>query len=399
MCATRRPWMRLSALFLFLPLLSALLYACAGGASSGDPPIPVARFEGGKLYKVGAVSVLQLRGSHYEMGRQYGMLLKADLNNAYSLLISTLIPSFSYDRMKQIAYNVYDRSPQQQKDIITGMAETSGLGLEKQIILNALEWIPKIDHFVPHCSGFGVWGDYTKDGKLIFGRNNDDDLTTYGPFGAYVVVAVFNPTDSGIPVANVNYAGVVYTATAINRAGVFMELNSGNWQGYDVSRPLLIATLFSFLESYSTQAQMNTAFQTVSADISSIVNVADPTIAYSFEIPLSGVVRRQPDDTGMIAATNHFVDPSWGMAPPGPDSANAWTALRRNNLLAFARANKGALDVEKVKQAMATPITEGGVLDSGTIYQVIVVPADETMLLRTPNHFDWQVIDLKSFFY
>jgi hypothetical protein len=333
------------------------------------------------------------------MGRQYGMLLKDTLNSAYNLLIATCGSSFTHDRMKQIGYNVYNRYPRQYQDVIKGMAETSGLGLDNQIILNALEWIPKINGVVPYCSGFGVWGPYTTDGSMIFGRNNDDDLDTYGNFGAYVVVAVFNPTDSGLPVALINYAGVVYAATAINSAGIFMELNSGNVPGYYIDRPLLLVTMFSFLENYSTQDEINAAFQAVQADLSSIVNVADPTIAYSFECPLYGVLRRPPDDNGLLAATNHYIDPSWGLPPPTPDSAYAWTSLRRNNLLAFAQANKGSLNVDKVEQVMATPIANGGVLDAGTIYQVVVVPTSLTIWLRTPNHFDWQKIDLSRVFY
>ena len=280
LAAAHRPAVRPLRTLLLVPLLG-LLCACGGGtsSSSGDPSLVlIAQFEGGALYKAGPVSVLQLQGTHHEMGRQYGMLLSDDLNTAYNLLIATCSPSFTYDRMKQIAYNVYNRYPQQYQDVVNGMAETSGLTLDQQVILNALEWIPKIDAFVPHCSGLGVWGPYTTDGSMIFGRNNDDDFDTYTNFGQYVVVAVFNPTDSGMPVASINYAGVIYAATGINRAGIFMELNSGTQQPpfYYVNRPLLLSTMFSFLESYSTQDQMNTAFQTVQADISSIVNVADP---------------------------------------------------------------------------------------------------------------------------
>jgi hypothetical protein len=178
-----------------------------------------------------------------------------------------------------------------------------------------------------------------------------------------------------------------------------MELNSGNVPGYYIDRPLLLVTMFSFLENYSTQDEINAAFQAVQADLSSIVNVADPTIAYSFECPLYGVLRRPPDDNGLLAATNHYIDPSWGLPPPTPDSAYAWTSLRRNNLLAFAQANKGSLNVDKVEQVMATPIANGGVLDAGTIYQVVVVPTSLTIWLRTPNHFDWQKIDLSRVFY
>lgn len=67
--------------------------------------------------------------------------------------------------------------------------------------------------------------------------------------------------------------------------------------------------------------------------------------------------------------------------------------------MAFAQANKGSLNVDMIKQVIATPIMDGGVLDVGTIYQVVAVPKDLTIWLRTPNHFDWQKIDLNSVFY
>jgi hypothetical protein len=97
--------------------------------------------------------------------------------------------SYTCDRLKQLADSIYAVYPQKYKDIILGMAKTSELGIEKQIVLNALEFFPKIDNFVPHCSGIGVWGDYTSGGPLIFGRNNDDD-TLYKAFGGYTVVAI-----------------------------------------------------------------------------------------------------------------------------------------------------------------------------------------------------------------
>jgi hypothetical protein len=358
----------------------------------------IAEFEGGRLYMAGPVWVLQLHGTHYQMGRQYGMLLKNQLNEAYDITIATFSPYFTYERMRQIADNVYARYPQKYKDIIIGMAETSGLGLEKQIVLNAMEWFPKINAFVPHCTGVGVWGDYTSDRRLIFGRNNDD-AALYRNFGSYVVVAVFNPTDSGMPVAVINYAGVVYAPTGINRAGIFMEVNSGNWQGYFINQPLLVLTMFTFLQDYSTQEDMDAAFQAVLPDLVSIVNVADSATAYSFECWTTTVKRRSPDKNGLLVATNHFVDPSWGLPPPQPDSANGWTAKRRDNLLTWAEVHKGRLNVDKVKEVLDTPITEGGAFQAATIYQVVAVPADLTIWLRAPEHFEWQKIDLNGFFY
>jgi hypothetical protein len=380
-------------------LFLAALCSCSGTSSRGDEEALVAEFEGGRLYRVGAVPVVQLHGTHYQMGRQYGMLLREDLNAAYRMTIDTFSPYLTYERMKQVAENVYGRYPQRYKDIIIGMSETSGLGLERQLVLNAMELLTKINTAVPHCSGFGVWGDFTRDGNLIFGRNNDD-AALFRNFSRYVVVAVFNAVDSGIPVAIVNYAGVIYAPTAMNRAGIFMELNSGNPLGYAADNPLIVTEMFSLLESCSTQEEVEAAFRTVSTDLSSIVNVADPTIAYSFEYPMTAVKRRPPDEDGLLASTNHFVDPSWGMPAPQPDSANGWSVKRRDNLLTFARANKGTLDLEKMKYVLDTQTAEGGVFEEkGTIFQVIAFPKEATLWLRVPTYLEWQKINLARMFY
>ena len=382
-----------------LLLLLLFVCSCAGGNGNSSELTFISEFEGGKLYKAGAVSVLELHGTHYQMGRQYGMLLKNDLAALYDLAVATFIDlGFTHNRLKQIADSIYTVYPQTYKDIIIGMAETSGLGIEKQIVLNAIEWFPKIDAFVPHCSGIAVWGDYTAGGPLVFGRNNDD-AKLYRKFGGYTIVAVFNPTDLGMPVAVINYAGAIYAPSGMNRNGIFLELNSGNWEGYYIDRPSIFLTLFSFLQTYSTQEELNVAFQSVSANLSSIVNVADRNIAYSFECSTSSVKRRYPDADGLMVATNHFVDPSWGISPPVPDEDNAWTAKRRTNLLNLATANKGFFNVEKMMQVLDTTIPEGGATQpTETIYQIIAVPNDLTLCLKAPENFNWQRVDLRTLF-
>ncbi len=376
-----------------------LLCSCSGGNEPFANLTPVSEFEGGRLYKAGPVSVLQLHGSHYQMGRQYGMLMRNELATLYTLVVAKFLDKgFTYDRLQQIADSIYAVYPEKYRDIIVGMAETSGLGIEKQVLLNAMEWFPKINAFVPHCSGIAVWGEYTADGSLIFGRNNDD-AEFYKTFGGYTVVAVFNPTDSGMPVAIVNYAGAIYAPSGMNSKGIFLELNSGNWEGYYPDRPSIFLTLFSFLETYSTQEQLNTAFQSVSANLSSIVNVADRNVAYSFECSTSAVVRRAPDAAGLLVATNHFVDPSWGIPPPVPDEENAWTARRRANLLNLAAANKGSFTVRKMMQVLDTTLPEGGATQpTETIYQIIAVPRNLTLWLKAPGNFDWQRVDLRELF-
>ncbi len=61
------------------------MYSC-GGTDSTDLEF-ISEWEDGCLYKAGPVSILRLNGTHYQMGRQYGMLLKDDLQRLYDSMI------------------------------------------------------------------------------------------------------------------------------------------------------------------------------------------------------------------------------------------------------------------------------------------------------------------------
>ncbi len=389
----------LSGILLVILVVVTACTPSAGIGDSGKDLKFIAEFEGGKLYKAGEVSVLELKGNYRQMGRQYGQLLKTELNELYDISANGEYiqkQKFTYEKMKQIGEFLFAFYPQRYKEILYGMAETSGLGLDKQLILNAIEWHPKLGAGAHKCSGIGVWGDYTKDGGLIFGRNNDD-TAFFKEFGKYMVVAIFKANDSSINTAIINYAGVIYAANGMNSKGIFLELNSGNGMGFHAERVSIFVTLMSFLQDYPSLKEMSAAFQSIRANLSSIVNVADRDIAYSFECPTDNASRREPDKAGLIAATNHFVDPCWNIAELPDNASTAYTVTRRNNLLALADKYKGQFDVQKMQQVLDMTIEKGGATDSaGTIYQIIAVPRDLTMWLKAPGNFDWQKVDISK---
>lgn len=139
------------------------------------------------------------------------------------------------------------------------------------------------------------------------------------------------------------------------------------------------------------------------ANLSSIVNVADENGSLSYECYTDGRVKgRVPDEAGLIAATNHFVDPTWGpIAPP-----DATTIARRDNLLARARESKGGIDAARMMRIFDMALLDkdgnvdpqGGATVDGTIYQVAAVPRDRTIYVKAPGVFDWQKIELRALF-
>ncbi|MDA8078537.1 MAG: C45 family autoproteolytic acyltransferase/hydrolase [Nitrospiraceae bacterium] len=384
-----------------LLLLCVLVTACSSGHAAGGGELQfVSSFEGGNLYRAGQVSVVQLRGTYRQMGRQYGRLLQSELRDLYDRAITGYFigkSGYTMNHLKTVAHAVFDVYPQRYKEILYGMAETSGLTREEQIILNGLEWFPKMKTSGSRCSGIAVWGDYTKDGPLLFGRNNDDS-SFYRQFARTMVIAVYNPTDSSVPTAIVNYPGVMYAVNGINREGLFLELNSGNFTGFVTNRLSIFTTLFSFLQDFPAIDSLEPAFQSTRTNFASIINVADANKSYSYECPTSDVKRRTEDRPGLLVATNHFVDPSWGIPPPD-DAANGLTVTRRNNLLSLAEKYKGAFDISRMKAVLDTTIHDGGATQpEETIYQIIAVPKELTLWIKAPGNFDWQRADLRGLF-
>lgn len=241
--------------------MAALLPLSAGasGVSEEAGLQVVETFEQGKPYSAGPVRVVRLEGGDRQMGRHSGRVLRNE------------------------------------------MAETSGLGLEKHVLLNAVEWLNWLVRPGGHCSGLAVWGKCTGSAPLLFGRNNDD--AAFVKLFAPHLVVVLDPLDGSIPVAIVNCAGLVSAPNGLNAKGVFLELDSGSSMGCFPDRVSLCATLFSFLPDYSTVVELEPAFKAIRADLSSILAAADLAGAASFECSPVEARRCTPEKPGVLAAT------------------------------------------------------------------------------------------------
>lgn len=392
---------------LFVILFTGLLTLLAYGYALAKEPVDtrgvglqyISEFEGGKLYGAGKIKVVELTGNYRQMGRQYGALLKDDLEAIHRTIGEVFIEKrkMSPRHLATIAQAVFDRYPQRYKEILYGIADTSGLGRDKAILINAVEWLPKIDRLsFGRCSGIAAWGPYTNKGPLVFGRNNDDD-PLYFDF-AKMVVAVFKPNDGSIPTALINYAGVIYNATGMNADGLFLELNSGPWLGFSLERVSIFTTLFSYLQEYHNIAEFDRAMRSTLVDISSIINVADPSRAYSYECSLWDTRRRDQDAEGIIAAANAFSLTGWNISPLDPKLEPDTSQPRKGNLLALGEKHKGALGPSSMMKILDVSFSDGGATNNGTIYQVVAVPEQLKIWLKVPGLQDWTEIQLKPLF-
>ncbi|WP_417392485.1 C45 family autoproteolytic acyltransferase/hydolase [Gimesia sp.] len=195
----------------------------------------IARCGEGWLEKIDGYYVLHLKGTHYEMGYQQGVLLKEDVRkNMYNLLNEkgdmTLIdlgpvklkPRQAIETVVQIQKPY---TPQKYVDEMRGLAAGAEIAYED---VRATNFIPEMFH----CSGFSIANSATKDGTLYHGRVLDY-ACDWG-LQDHAVLVVAEPK-GGIPFVNVSYAGFIGSVTGMNMQSVSIgEMGGrglGHWSG------------------------------------------------------------------------------------------------------------------------------------------------------------------------
>lgn len=359
----------------------------------------VSEFEGGKLYRAGNINLPVLTGSFREMGRQFGGLLKKELNEFYDFAIQKkIIKEDDYLTMKNKIAEDIQKHPRFIQELIKGMSETSGMNLEKQYITCNIIIIS----VTGGCSGIFAWGDYTSNGSLICGRNWDLGFPKE-LMSKYVTVTVFNPTGYANSVADINYLGQFpLWQTGLNSSGIFMDLQNGSMSDpvgcYDRLRPNDF--LFSMLFDYSTMERINAAFNSYRSAGGVIINACDSKNAYSYELATYDTKKRSPDKDGLLSSTNNFTDSSWpGFAAVPDGEKGAFTKERRANLLALGEKYKGKINAEMMMKILDVTIPDGGAtFPDATNYQIVAVPQGLKLYLKVNGFQDWTEIDLKGLF-
>ena len=133
-------------------------------------------FRGGKVYRYpGIVPLLEVSGSHYEMGLQYGVLLSPEIKIAcenYECIFSwtagmlgSSVPDF-YRWIRQQTAVLLKKLPQRFVEELQGIAEGAGMRFEDVAVCSLIYDV---------LSGMACTGLLMRaaDGRIIHGRNND----------------------------------------------------------------------------------------------------------------------------------------------------------------------------------------------------------------------------------
>ena len=384
---------------------------CARVTYGSDSYRPIASFEGGKLYQIDKIKVLELNGTYRQMGRQYGKLLAVELDRMYQEIIRQYIQykvTPTEEHLQQFSANLFRLYPYRFQEIAMGISETSKMPMEKIAVLNEffdelLAAASSPQTMDLHCSAMTAWGPYTGNAPLVMGRNFDFP-NFFRNFDPYITVVVYNPSDGGHSAAVLTWPGQIGSIQAFNDSGLVLENNDGSSCGdkaryFGERTPFLIQDLAVALD-YSAMEGLDAALKTSRLHYPLIYNVADTEKAYCYEMATYEVKRRQGENEGLVVGVNHFISPGWPTPPPEFQPAIEDSTLRHNNLLALAEKSKGKMDAVAMMKILDTLKEDGGATPKDTnIYQFVAVPKELTIWVKALTYSDWVRIDLGAFFH
>jgi len=361
-------------------------------------------FENARKFHCGPLTAVDLHGSWFQMGRQYGALLRDEL--AEVLRFAERNPD-GFSRVGQLGKSTIS-GRKRYDELYRGMAETSGLTLEQLRIVNSVELI-YLDRMAGdlrrtfnggRCSSIAVWGENTPSGEVLFARNYDW-LPDFEEILDTLVLAVFHPADGANAVAMLNWTGCLYLTTGMNESGLFLELNSGAFADAGIVPERIHTTwlLWEFLLNSNDFSALQSCFATCRSAAAYLIGAADAVRAEIFEWPTQGPSETAPHETGILAAANHFTSPGWINTALAESCGDASSINRRANLLKCAGdvlAQNRKIGPGELAAIMNKTVAEGGAKVAGTLFQLIAEPASQTWYVKRGNDPDWIEIPLTN---
>jgi len=358
-----------------------------------------------KIHKIGEITLVELHGSEWEMGRDYGQMLKGTLISTLDIIKNYFI------QQQQICYNAlathadvfFDRYPYPYQEFIHGMAEGSGINLDDCKILNAMETLPELLAEEPDqaaCAFLAIPPSMTERNGTILGRNYDFPAP-FDRIAKNLIITVLHAYDA-MPSAIISMPGQIYCPSCINANGIFIELNNGMPSGgstVTIDRESLLIQLLRVSQNSFDLEQVEQQLRAIESDYSLIINVANRQDVRSYEFSsVLGMKPFTPDFTTPFVSTNFYLNPAW-KGVPEPTDEDTWLGVtRRNNLLSLVQSNT-LHTVETVMNIMDRDIDHGGALWDFTIYQMIFDTSTFRLLLKVNMETqEWTEILLQDFF-
>ncbi|MFA6449460.1 MAG: C45 family peptidase [bacterium] len=373
---------RISGIVFAAAILAAVLQLTAISANAAG------------VEKVNGLYLVKLEGTPYEMGLQQGTLFKEEIRDVYKIYLNDLIykkwikeyailkgaqEAYANPKksMAKFAKTIESTIPPEYIEEMKGLAEGSGLTYEDVLNMSA-----HVDYFAMlMCSTFVATGKATTDGKLIQARNLDWASGGLKELDKYSTVFVMKPS-KGHSFVSIIYPGIVGALTAVNDAGLTVELNfSMAKENGKIGMPALIIVRYiaqnagtldeaeKLLREIPRIAGYNIMLTDNKTNDARLVEITSKTV---------GVRNLNPD--GTLVTTNHFttnelfgqnIEASQFSQSPSPD--------RYNRLVELLKQNYGKIDT---KMAMSI-IHDDIVKVNGTVQTVVFKLSEDKIWVWT----------------
>jgi len=295
-----------------------------------------------RMEQAGHVAVLHLYGSHEEMGRQYGTLLRRPISELVAFLRAA-VPAKKRHQLLMLAGKREHTLPEGMRAEIHAAAEAAGVPYDYLVAMNVL---PSVQ-----CTALAAWGDATADGEMLMGRNAE--YPSFGLADCGTLLVVLHP-DEGLPVVGVSFIGLMGAYTGINSEGVAfgnMLAFNGRFAGVRFEgQAIQIAMRVAAHQSQSAE-EMCRRLAEVPATTPVCVMVADRQEARVLEIDPGAYAERHGVD-GVLAVSNYLLDP--GLRKGDPVQCPRYAAL-----MDAASRHRGRINVSVLEEALDAARWEG----------------------------------------
>lgn len=303
---------------------------------------------------------MYVKGNPMELGLTQGALSQELFNQQEAVFlkkIDELVPSKGYQKVlrKFLAWfnrKVYLHIDQQYKTEIYGISQYASPDYDY-----LAEEYPRVLYFhgahdIGHalqdlalvgCSSFASWGENTKDGKLLIGRNFD--FYAGDDFAKNKIIAFVEPED-GHKFMSVTWGGMIGVVSGMNDQGLTVTINAGKSQFPLVAKtPVSLVTreilqYASTIEEAIAIAKKREVFVSESIFVGSAKDKKAALIEVS---PKNFGVYEVPNSRNQLICSNHFQSAAYAN-----DEKNQQHILESHSKYRYERMEELLEETEKV---------------------------------------------------
>ena len=169
------------------------------------------------------VTILHVKGSHYEMGYQHGILLKEKIQQNIRAMLHYAERETTYEELMSMWNTMKKYVDQKYIDELTGIADGANISfLDLAAAIMVVVWGDS------GCYGISSWGPATKNGTLYHARSFDLPMTIQDPqtgvFAYENAVLIIREPNEGYASISPTVAGSFHTGGGINEQGISLGI-------------------------------------------------------------------------------------------------------------------------------------------------------------------------------